>query len=1387
MSDETFKQFYDVINNKINEINKQLNTNIDSGAKSMYLSNLNAIKIQYDKVNTNIFELKTIIEKLDDLARKVHESNKPVISVVNTITEHEPYHQPPPRSLPLFTPISPPSSRRSSISSTLETITPMSLSTLSSTRSSSVSSTPSFSSTSSIKITQPISPPISPTKMPPKTPPILSTKTPPISPPISPTQQADLKMTGKPQPIQRSINQSQLDTEFDNKILQLKEYNNKTIQDSINVILSNLKNPFDQNLKDHYLTVKNYLVELNNTAFDYIKKSINKTQASRNLHKIESSVLREYNNKYNDANLNYTIQLGTEIRENLANYAVIKTNFTDMCVNPLETNDTTYHEQFKLLYDMNMSYGELEIQLLKMGLEIILLNSDHNINYDKQCSEYKKQVDRIYAEIEKKNNEIDTQLENCRKKYKTIKPEQKKQSEIKINTESVSNLKHEVLVVCSSDNPDKKPISDYNKPENQEMLSLLSNNNYNPTFLNAINGGEKFPDGLINTKDRHYDIILFAGCNLLSWIFADRNSSIQQLLRVLKDTGRVIFVESIGYIIKDKINITKNKYSGLTISIDSMKYAFDMGNNVYAHKSFYDYFYAYFDVSINNGYITYIKKTPLSTHQEKITPKNNISNLSNISDEKLITYNKFREELAQKNEQKELLEKFLKEKINNKINIENPKVPIYTNSVLNYTSMFLLVRRYKTEIIEILTKYTEFFLDWDNDDAFDNFFAYSHNYIGFINNFNSEANKKILKLKNDELNPCIRESKILRQTIDNELKYTDFYNSDFLVIKIEEKLKESDKFFKLNKLILNTELELDLINDTIIDEQLREKYEEYTKKFTLLSNNSELEKKELEEISNTINELKENYNTEQTNQTQDNNVINTSKTQPAKPQQAKPQLVETKSNTKYTIEKINKPKRKPQAGYANTCYIAASISLLEAPLIYDGISLFNENVNFYNNITPDLKQAMDDNIGTLYDRGMAKLQEIAMDKGLLSNVGLGSMGDTSEVLLHNIITNGNSDKNENDLNLTNGNLHIIDKKKYSIDDLDSKNPLESEYLTNDTINNVITNKLIPKIHKSLYEAFNFTDKVADSITINRFVKNNNNTWVNAEPAALRTLTNKFIQDFNIEFKEIKKIINKSLMDAARNFNPTNPVKITKKDDTYYADKFEYFDKPLMEKYPDEFKYQILRSEHRSIFVFNSNYLIFNVTRTGPNRTKLIDPLIMPLDFKYTNPVIPNINNNTDTNTYELISFTYHVNDAGINVGHYEAYVKNPNQKNPEWWYCSDYTVQPVGVNEINKYKDTGTVYLYRNTRLNDIPKKLNSYGGSDTMIQSVMGGCGFLGMAIFQSYVPITLIICIMILLYIIHVIKTNKDMNPNNLITYDNPNNMLTYDNSNNLITYST
>jgi hypothetical protein len=97
----------------------------------------------------------------------------------------------------------------------------------------------------------------------------------------------------------------------------------------------------------------------------------------------------------------------------------------------------------------------------------------------------------------------------------------------------------EILIICSC-----PTCITFNQPNFQELLTAFYKGAKNITFFGT------YPDDLPKLPEgKSFDLIVFAGCNVLEWLFnKDYRTGIEQLVTVVKKDGRVIFVENSKYI-----------------------------------------------------------------------------------------------------------------------------------------------------------------------------------------------------------------------------------------------------------------------------------------------------------------------------------------------------------------------------------------------------------------------------------------------------------------------------------------------------------------------------------------------------------------------------------------------------------------------------------------------------------------------------------------------------------------------------------------------------------------------------------------------------------------------------------------------------------------------
>lgn len=111
-----------------------------------------------------------------------------------------------------------------------------------------------------------------------------------------------------------------------------------------------------------------------------------------------------------------------------------------------------------------------------------------------------------------------------------------------------------VLVICSDNSG-----MDFPREENQIMLKKLLGDNFIVEFM------DRYPQNL--PMEHKFDAVLFAGCNVLTWLFKNNfEIGMEQLTNVLKKEGIIIFVENQAY-----INKIANKSYSLSIPLEEMK------------------------------------------------------------------------------------------------------------------------------------------------------------------------------------------------------------------------------------------------------------------------------------------------------------------------------------------------------------------------------------------------------------------------------------------------------------------------------------------------------------------------------------------------------------------------------------------------------------------------------------------------------------------------------------------------------------------------------------------------------------------------------------------------------------------------------------------------
>ena len=159
-------------------------------------------------------------------------------------------------------------------------------------------------------------------------------------------------------------------------------------------------------------------------------------------------------------------------------------------------------------------------------------------------------------------------------------------------------------------------------------------------------------------------------------------------------------------------------------------------------------------------------------------------------------------------------------------------------------------------------------------------------------------------------------------------------------------------------------------------------------------------------------------------------------------------------------------------------------------------------------------------------------------------------------------------------------------------------------------------------------------------------------------------------------------------------------------------------------------------------------------------SKNVDSIKMPIQFD-VNKVH---NNATSKYKYKLLSYIEH-QGLSPNGGHYVAYVRKPNERG--WWECNDGIISDIkGPDNIN-YSMT---YLYaREPQYNIVTagSEENYYNSnkpsySNEIKLGILGGC-----MLSEYWKQITLVLCILVLLYIIYLYQINENKKCTEYINY--------------------
>jgi hypothetical protein len=162
-----------------------------------------------------------------------------------------------------------------------------------------------------------------------------------------------------------------------------------------------------------------------------------------------------------------------------------------------------------------------------------------------------------------------------------------------------------VLVICSQKNG-----KDFPKEKNQIMLKQLLGVDYVAEFMGM------YPEEL--PTDKKFDAVLFAGCNVISWLFTDYNresgtieenwmeQGMETLSKLLNQHGIVIFVENEIYIKKIAPDM---RISSLSIPLNLLSIVPITETSDMEKQTILSSWRKFFNLAIINDYFVYKAKS----------------------------------------------------------------------------------------------------------------------------------------------------------------------------------------------------------------------------------------------------------------------------------------------------------------------------------------------------------------------------------------------------------------------------------------------------------------------------------------------------------------------------------------------------------------------------------------------------------------------------------------------------------------------------------------------------------------------------------------------------------------------------------------------------------
>ena len=134
-------------------------------------------------------------------------------------------------------------------------------------------------------------------------------------------------------------------------------------------------------------------------------------------------------------------------------------------------------------------------------------------------------------------------------------------------------LEKKLLVICSTNKPKNgsyraEDTADYLQGNTQSIIFSIYGPNEVERFINGVNDNDYFPYSLPFDQEKHFDGIVFLGCNCLHQLFEDVNvpgtniydeQTFKNIHKILKDDGIICFIERKRTLRRTRISMKTNR------------------------------------------------------------------------------------------------------------------------------------------------------------------------------------------------------------------------------------------------------------------------------------------------------------------------------------------------------------------------------------------------------------------------------------------------------------------------------------------------------------------------------------------------------------------------------------------------------------------------------------------------------------------------------------------------------------------------------------------------------------------------------------------------------------------------------------------------------------